>query len=364
MDEKTFLIRITDKELQTEYSAGIRRLTKQITTEFNATRPVLQEQLINGFDEENTHDRIINTCIYPFVETALPIAQLGYRFVRAAPLSELGFKNIDFLIYRSAGRRPIAIFGEAKGGVTNLARTLTEFAERRQIIERNLDYIKTNYLDTSSDPICEYVLAVKSSMATRMRDSVLESEIRLILWQVDYMHHKLQLVQAPSTEPDRHLMTHSDPELTSTLAVSDGLTSFENTFAFFPQSHILAKLLNALQVVEKDGPNNILRPYKLNQYITAQLSYLDEARRQEQVEQIIQEALTINFAAKIPDSPDYLIASKSRSRASLEDEVKLKWIKSKLDKTWSDKVEEARERLQSETLEKQRRNPGLDSFSV
>jgi hypothetical protein len=169
------------------------------------------------------------------------------------------------------------------------------------------------------------------------------------------MHHKLQLVQAPATEPDRHLMTHSDSQLTSSLADGEGLTSYENTFAFFPQSHILAKLLNTLQVIEKDGPNNILRPYRLNQYIKTELSYLDEVRRQEEVDQILREAEAIHFAERIPESPDYLIASKSRARPSLEIELKLRWIKSKLDKIWSDRVEQARNPLQSEILEKQRR---------
>lgn len=362
MDDKAFLAELASKELQAEYSVRLREVNRQATKEFKENRPVLQEQLESGFNEEATHDRILNTCIYPFVETGLPLARLGYRFIRAAPLLELGIKNIDFLIYRREGSRPIVIFGEAKGGVTNPSRTLTEFQDRRQIIEDHMDYIKTNYLDTRTDPIQEYVLAVKSSMATRMRDAVLESPIRLILWQVDYMHHKLQLVQAPSTEPDRHLMTHSDNQLTSNLAVPSGLTSFENTFAFFPQSHILAKLVNSLQIVDRDGANNILRPYKLNQYVGAQLSYLNETQRRAEVEQILDEAQSIHFAERIPESPDYLVASRSRSRPGLEAELKLRWTKSKLDKIWTDKVEEKRLSLQEEMRAKKREQPDLFSF--
>lgn len=359
MDDDSYLAQIRHQDLKKRYSKEIKEEIKRTNSGFFETRPELEKDYSRQFDTEKEHDRIINTCVYPFVERGLPVASLGYRFIRAAPLLEFKTKNIDFLVYRREGKRHIAIFGEVKGSITNFSQTLKEMADRRKVIESHLDYIKNRYLDTSSDPICEYVLAVKSSLAAKMRDTILESEERVILWQVDYLHHKLSLVPAPRQQPDRRMMTHADSELTGILGDGDGISSYENTFAFYPQSHILAKLLATLQVLDQDGSNNILKPFKLRQYVNEQLSYLDSDGQQKEVDCIIEELERINFAAKIPESPDLLIASRSRVRASLEAELKKKWMKSRLDEIWTSKVEEARRNLQAITMEEQRKRPTL-----
>ena len=262
-------------------------------------------------------------------------------------------------MFKREGSRPVAIFGEVKGSVTNFTQVLKEMGERRKVIESNLDHIKTHYLDTRSDPILEYVLAIKSSLSTKMRDTILEGPERAILWQVDYMHHQLSLVQAPRQQPDRRMMTHGDSELTRILGSGDGVSSYENTFAFYPQSHILAKLLAMLPVIDIEGANVILRPFKLAQYVGAQLSYLDEGARQREVDSIVSEAEKVGFAVKTRESPDLLIPSRSRARASLETELRRRWMKTRVEERWLGALEDARSSLQASIMEKQKMQPTL-----
>jgi hypothetical protein len=367
LDDSEFLSQITHQDLKAKYRKLARQEISRANAKFFDSKEEIEKEHLRQFETGREHDRIINTCVYPFVETDLSLARLGYRFIRAAPLLELGTKNIDFLLFRRSGSRPVAIFGEAKGSITNFSQVLTEMEERKKAVESNLGYIKSEYLDTGLDPICEYVLAVKSSLGIKAKDAILESGNRVILWQVDYLHHKLSLGQAPREQPDRRLMTHADSELNAVLGHGDGISSYENTFAFYPQSHILVKLLAIVPVLEREQAGNVLRPFKLRQYLSTQLSYLSEDRREAELNSILAEAQRIKFAFKIPEEADFLVPSKSRARASIEDELKHKWLKQRLDEIRSKEVEEARARLQAVVMEEQRRQPTLfsdEGFSV
>lgn len=357
MDDDAFLRLVTFPDLKKLYDKRIKETIKEVNVAFRRDFEQLKEEHEYQIKSSRDHDQVVNLCVYPFVERDLPLSRLGYRFLRAAPLLELGVKNIDFLIYRQEGRRPIAIFGEAKSSIANYARTLNEVAERRRIIESNLGYIKTEYMKTGSDPILEHVLAVKSIIGIDTRDAILEGRHEVILWLVDFLERKLRLGQPPEEEPARHLMMHHDEDLTRFL--SDGVLSNAATFAFYPQSHTVSKLKAMLQCLETLDRSLVVPIYRLSQFIDTQLFYLNDAQKTVEVDIIVREAEKIAFAVKFEDKPVLRIISRYRKLGSLEAELQSLWLKTRMEEIRVSKVDEARTQVQNEIIAEQKSRPTL-----
>lgn len=172
VDDNAFLRLVAFPDLKRRYEKELKLEIRQIEEEFKRSYDNRRAMHDREIETYRRHDEVVSMCIHPFSEEGTSVRQLGYQFIRAEPLSELGIKNVDFLIYRREGRTPIVIFGEAKSRITNFSQTLREVGERRANIETRTDYVKTNYLKTTSDPIFEYVLAVPTSIAIETRDAI------------------------------------------------------------------------------------------------------------------------------------------------------------------------------------------------
>ena len=83
---------------------------------------------------------VLNSCIFPFVQTGLLTEKLDYAYIRSSPLSELKIKNVDFLI--ASQKKGLAIFGEAKGSIDDPSRVISEYKQRIEVINNNYEYVK------------------------------------------------------------------------------------------------------------------------------------------------------------------------------------------------------------------------------
>jgi hypothetical protein len=359
LDEEQFLRELTYPELRRQYPQRLRRALRESNSSFRADYDSLVAEHDNQIRTSREHDVAINLCAYPFVETELPTTRLGYKFLRAAPLRELKVDNVDFLIYREGGKRPVAIFGEAKSSITNFPKTLSELSERRKTIDSNLDYIKREYLGgIDADPIIEYVLAVKTSFESKTRDAIMESDERIILWVVDYLESReLRLGQAPRGEPDRHLMTHHDQGLTKLL--STGIPSDGGTFAFYPQSHPIAKMSSLFAVKDETKHGLTISPHKLRSYCDVQLFYLTKDQREAEVQGIIAESLQTGLTVSDKERPELRIQSRFRKLASLEDDSKRRWISARLEQERLKRQTSAHDSVQASLLAEQAKIPRL-----
>lgn len=357
MDDESFLSQIIFPDLKKQYARRIKEALREVNRTFGDESVGLQSTHESHIETDREHDEAIDICVYPFVDRYSSISSLGYRFIRAAPLLELETQNVDFLIYKREGTKPIAIFGEAKSSITNYSRVLTELAERRKAIESKLDYVKSECLKTDSDPICEYVLAVKGSIAINARDAILDSGQQVILWIVDYLDRRLSMGQAPNEQPQRRMMTHSDPILTKTLG--EGVSSSAATFAYYPQSHTATRLKSVLRCFEETEHGLIIPLLRLRQFIDTQLFYLSEEEKTNHMDGIIRELQKIGFAVRSEVKPELHVLSRHRKIRSLEEELVSKWIKHKIEEERSRRIEARRSQLQEEVLAEQSRQPTL-----
>lgn len=152
-------------------------LIKNNNTEWSATQ--LDIQKCKGIDQDADHNKILSACIFPFVQHNNITQQLDYVYIRSSPLSELGVKNVDFLV--ASKTDGVLIFGEAKGTITNPRVVIKEYNERIKTISENSAYIMNMFPDIK---LWEYVLAVPSDRASDTSKAITQRKASLILWQV------------------------------------------------------------------------------------------------------------------------------------------------------------------------------------
>lgn len=358
MDDDAFVSQLRFEDNRREYPRSIRRQIREVRAAVWKDYGDFEKTHEEGIRTERDHDIVVNLCVYPFVVPELPPARLGYRFLRGAPLDELGGRNFDFLIFRREGKKPIAIFGEAKSSIVNFGSVVNEVAEKQKIVESKLDYIKSEYLKSNVDPICEYVLAVRTSFGTKTRDAIEQSGKPMILWTVDYLKHReLRLEQTPRGEPMRHLMAHNDEALTKVLA--QGTPSDSATFAFYPQSHIVSKLKTILAVKEESEYALVAKFHKLRTYLGIQLSYLNDSQREAEFQAIITEAEKMGFVTVSKKTGELNLQSRYRKMKTLEEELEKRWVRHKFEEESNAKVEAARLAIQSEFTAREAKLPPL-----
>lgn len=360
MEDDDFLAQITFSDLKKRYSEEIHSITRKANSDFRDTVDARVAELNRGIETQKEHDKVLNLSIHPFIEKSSPAAKLGYVFVRAAPLFERDVKNLDFLIYRREGKKPIAIFGEAKSSITNYNKVLTEFDERKKVVEDNLEYVKSQYLKTTADPILEYVLVVKSSIASDTRDAALERSMNLVLWQADPYEIRLKLMTPPpGIDPTTSIKwVHHDANLNSVLGKS--IPSNAAALAFFPQSHTVTKMKALLQCMRVEEHNLTVPLSLLESYLSEQMGYLDSGERAKEAGFIIREAERIGFVAESTNKPELAIISGRRKPSSLEEEIQNRWIQSKLDEERKSAIDQAKDIFQREILSEQKKRPTLD----
>ena len=101
MNDKVFLDSLGDDDvLREKYLSEKKKRLKTVERDFKKEEEVLKQNLRNEIMIDQQHLEILNCCVFPFQDRGLLLASTGYKLYRLSPLSELGVKNVDFLLFK------------------------------------------------------------------------------------------------------------------------------------------------------------------------------------------------------------------------------------------------------------------------
>ncbi len=330
MDEEEFLKFLYFKKLKEAYTQEKKLQLKKLEQDYESNRDFLESSMRNAIEEDRKHREMVNVCVAPFTEKG-SLVNVGFKFIRASPLSEFHIPNVDFLIFKQTPKAKIAIFGEAKGSISSPEKILSEFRKRIEIINQNQDYIKTNYLKLQKDDkvFFEYVIAVPSGYAPDVLNKVIENGGRIIVWHAPITGPEDISIAFPTEiAPNRASMMHRDHKLNEAL---NHAKSNRKMFNFFPQVHPLSKLQSLLSAAKVGDEGHIIIESELKEYLSQDLFYMDDAAIEEEVKSIIDMGLRIGFLETTIEKDYYHVKARGNKRDTLERQLVDKWIKNQLD---------------------------------
>lgn len=291
-----------------------------------------RDKLKTDIANDKRHRQLLNLCIFPFVE----YQPLGYEFIRADPLEELGEPNFDFLLFDFDGH---AIFGECKANIGEgwESECVKDVIKEREAVEKHEDYIVENYLG-SEIRHKEFVLAVFSPDADQITREILKQKEKIVTWRVHRMEDKRINVNtsAPPREdwpedPDEYydLIQHDHHALNSKLRQ---LKSSTECFDLFPESYPVTELRTLITARHKVTGSCYVDQDTLLQTIRDSLYYLTDERQDEILNSIIKDAKEINYLRDWDgDEGDYKIVSRYTDSDGLEETLSSKWIEYKVE---------------------------------
>ena len=325
ISDDEFTKKLVVKGLSRKYIEEVSNLRKKVRSELKNNDVELTETLYKELETMELHDQLISMAIFPFLQHSA-LFNLGYQFVRTAPLLEKGIKNLDFLIYKRTGKSTIAIFGEAKSSISNKTKIINEYNERKKIVESHRDYILKQYLgNPTTNVIFEYVLCVFSGESTKMKEVIEENGGNLILWSADLAFSDLRL-EGSRNPKLRSTMSHSDPDLSRTL---NKIPTSKKTAILFQQSHIITKLKSIITIKEVTNALNHTKSQQffvsgLTDYINKVFFYLDDESKNNEINNILKKATEMQLITKHEDG--YIISVGPKSVRGQEKEFERRWI--------------------------------------
>lgn len=358
MDDEEFLNSLKSDENKKEYREKVSQLRRDLNQ--GGKRKKEADRLLEEIRISERHDQLTSMAIVPFL-TNSKAKELGYRFIRCAPLLEKGVKNLDFLIFKDHEKRPIAIFGEAKSSISKPNEIIKEFLERKKEIAKYRNYILEKYLKTKKDTIFEYVLCVFSRDAIKMKTAIEENNGGIILWSADLGLMDLTLV-ASSDSKMKTTMLHADHDLCN--ALNQLRTSLKSALHYV-QSHIVIRLRSLIITKDyvtaiRDDKSQRFNREDLDFYLKKTLFYLPKELQDKETEHLISIGKEFEIIKEVDGS--YLIATKARGTKGQTKEIGKTWISSKVKRKEEKTMEERLEELQNEIISKDKKQTSIDEF--
>ena len=312
-----------------------------------------KEDLENFIDQEREHRRLINFCVFPFVQSAPE----GYQFVRADPLEECGVKNFDFLLHDLEGK---VIFGEAKASLpTNVDSEINDLLEQRETVEEWQDYIEENYLGREM-VFAEYVLATYDNYSTTASRKMLARGEDVKIWGVNRTEKELNLKKSlPDETPDNlpgddliaelsNLAKHSIGPLNSTL---ENCGTATGAVSVLPESADVDQLRVVTRAYSSRGRDTFINRSDIRREIKAGARNYGSERIDEITDELIELGQEIGLLRDWEDGPaDYRVVSQYTSRNGIEKTLKKKWKEYKVKEKYSKMQEACREYAQQEAI--------------
>lgn len=331
MDEEDFLKFLYSPSLIEEYKKEKKHRVQKLEQEFDSKRSFLESSKKIAIEIDRKHRGMINVCVAPFTEKG-SLKNIGYRFIRASPLAELRIPNVDFLLYKTTQKAKIAIFGEAKGTISNPDEIINEFKTRISKIAQNTDYIKTNYfkIPVNETVFFEYVIAVPSGDAPSVFKKAIEKGGGIIVWHAPITGlEDISVAFPPKIIPPAiaRSMMHRDHELNKSM---NHAQSNRKMFNFFPQSHTVSKLQSLISAARVGETGLIVTEGELKDNLSQDLFYMDNTAIEEEAKLVLDFGLKIDFLETTADKYQYRIKAKGNRRDKLEQILEEKWINRQL----------------------------------
>ena len=337
-EDKGFLLKLP-KNLHDKYKAEKAGLINENNTIWSADYQTDKKH--EGIKLDKCHSEILNACIFPFVQHGSITQRLGYAYIKSSPLSELGVKNVDFLIASQSD--DVLIFGEAKGKITDPNTVITEYKERIKIIEENSTYISEKFLGIKS---FEYVLGVPSGSSLETAKAIHRSNTNIILWHMNaWPDVKLSIAILPTDNvAERRKVMHGNNSLNKTLGKGVQTSTILKTF--YHESHPVAKMA-VLTSIDKGSKNFTFDD--LQTCVSEELNNTPDDEITTITKQIIDWAIDIGFV-KYLDDETYKIQSRFKHSGARYNELKTKWIKRKIEIEKEFDLNQKLKRLQTKFL--------------
>ncbi|MPZ07466.1 MAG: hypothetical protein GEU26_13805 [Nitrososphaeraceae archaeon] len=361
LDDKEFLESLTFDDLKKEYT----QRKKELISDINNTYLKQRQKLIRKYSQETEIDKrhrmILNACIFPFSHDG-SLSSLGYYFVRASPLSELGISNLDFLLFHPDSPT-CSIFGEVKGSINDSQKIVDELKLRMKEVEKNDSYIKDKYIKNQNTRT-EFVLGAEFPESNEIHKTVLRKGGKIKVWAAGHRlgsdRPVLSLFRPLANNEVAKSMLHEDPILTQKL--KNIPTSFDYK-SMFPESHIVAQL-KILLLVEEDE-ERCFALSDLNDLVKEELIYLEEEQIKVICSKILSVAENIGFVQKVDaEQYRYKITSKGRRADTKEDDLKKKWIDFAIHKELENEKNEKVLELQKVYIEKKKKRKTITDYFV
>lgn len=326
-------------------------------------REEYRRDLDNFIDQEREHRRLINFCVFPFVESSPE----GYQFVRADPLEECGVKNFDFLLHDLEGK---VIFGEAKASLpTNVDSVINNVIDQREKVEEWREYVEEEYLGQEM-VFSEYVLGTYDNYATNASRKVLARGEDVKVWGVNRTEKELNLKKSlPDETPDNlsgedpieelsRLAKHSIGRLNSELENRETATG---AVSVLPKSADIDQLRVITRAYSSMGRDTFINRSDIRREIKAGARNHGAERIDEITDKLVELGKDIDLLRDWEDGPaDYRIVSQYTSRSGIEKTLKKKWKKYKVNEKYSEMQEECREYAREKVGEQTQ----LDDFDL
>lgn len=356
-DDEKFLENIS-KDLRKEYLARKETIIKKIETHYSVNESTLIENKSKGITQDKLHREVLNACIFPFKDEIgrLRLSKLDYIYVKSSPLSELGLKNVDFLIISPS--KGIAIFGEAKGSVDDPNMVVEQYKKRIEIINKNLDYVKKIVPDLQR---VEFVIGVRAIESNEMAKAIMRTKLNLIVWEIGEKGSQLLSLHVPPTEDrtQRTSMMHYDDDLNHTLRKVPTSIEFRT---FFQDSHPVSKM-ELLTAIDK-GINIDFTFDDVRMLVKREIDNATTKEIDDHSIYIIRKGISCYFVrcAEIEKGGRYKIKSKYGKSNYRYEELRKKWLDYSINESKEHEIINEIAKLRSEITDRNSRS-GLDQFS-
>lgn len=350
------------KPLRENYSREIKAKLNTIEAEFYRNRDTLEKLKRQAIEIDGKHRALINMSVAPAVRGKM--ANIGYKLVRFSPLAECGCKNFDFLLYKKSGNHgSMVIFGECKSSISDMQDVISQLDDRKKDALLNLEYMKTNYLDSRSDDdlATEFVLSVYESDANTAVNEIASSKKRYVIWQcpltsADY----LRLAEPPSMMGDeRHLMLPMDKELS--ILMKRPIPSNRRIFTFFEQGEMYSKLEALIYFARIGESGHIINKDDLIPALEKDFFYQNVEFLEEQARSLLKKGEEIGFLEWQQKESAYKIKAQGNRAQVLANSLLTKWLAYQLNKD----LEKKKNLATLELRESYRKNvPRLEEFET
>lgn len=355
-----FLNSLLFPELQSQYEEDYKQAVRKVRSEFKKERALIAERIERGLRDDDEHRRALNACIYPFARGQVH----GYYFVCAGPLSELGIKNLDFLIVcrdPPDGETKIAMFGESKGPMTDPDPVVTQAKERIGTVTQNWEYVFRQYLGNMTSAR-EFIIGVFASDANELAKSIIRKRGEIIVWSIDLSNDPILCLHRPELDrEDRELrqsMMHRNQALNQLL--SRKIATSPSFKTFYVQSHMMAKL-RILTGVDKGSGQGTFTSADVKDLVREALDYVSDEVVERETSAVLTQAQSIRFIRDVGGGR-FKIRSRSKIAGVREREIKQLWIRGKLDEELGERVDMAVVELQQLYETKKQAIPTLEPY--
>lgn len=353
---------INSVSLKAIYKEDVSDFRQTLRQDFNSQYKKQRDNLVDEIHIAESHDQLVSMSIFPFIQKNNSITNLGYHFVRCAPLLEKDVKNLDFLMHKNEGRKSIAIFGEAKSSISKPSQVIEEFIQRKQIVAKHRNYILKNYLKTHKDTIFEYVLVVYSKDAVAMRDEILNKDSGIILWVADFGMKDLRLLGESKTGKKPQI-SHVDHDLSKILG--KGVSTTLRVPLHYVQTHIVRRLRALIATKEfinaiTDTTAQKFDKENLEHYLEKSLYYLPKSLQEKERTHLINAAIDLGLISVNGD--EYTLLTKAKRAKNQSSEFQKKWVDETIKKSQTLKLEQAILELRKKYTESDRKQDTVDKY--